>query len=106
MFFNGRTFIFDLLRLNPFQCGLEEVMESNKILKIFHDFCEDHSALVNQFNLVCNYVFDTQVAHRVICQALYNSTKLVNYKDNNISLSDLLHTYLDVTHTKKQAVSA
>jgi len=62
--------------------------------------------LVNQFNLVCNYVFDTQVAHRVICQALYNSTKLVNYKDNNISLSDLLHTYLDVTHTKKQEVSA
>jgi ribonuclease D len=29
----------------------------------------------------------------------------VNYKDNNISLNELLQTYLDVTHTKKQEIS-
>ena len=32
--------------------------------------------------------------------------KLTNYKDNNISLADLLKTYIDVTHTKKHEISA
>ena len=80
-------------------------MQSTEIMKIFHDFCEDQSALINQFNVVCNFVFDTQIAHRVICQALLHSTKQVNYQDNNISLNDLLTTYLDVINTKKVEMS-
>lgn len=41
MYFGSKCYLFDLLQVNPFSCGLEEVMESNTILKIFHDFCED-----------------------------------------------------------------
>ena len=59
MYFNGTCYLFDLLKINPFQYGLEEVMTNNHILKIFHDFCEDQSALINQYNVVCNNVFDT-----------------------------------------------
>ena len=86
----------DTLSINPFKHGLEEIMESCNIMKIFHDFCEDNSAMVNQFNVTCNFVFDTQIAHRIICQAVNNSRKFVNFKDNNIGLNDLLQTYLDV----------
>ena len=59
MFFNEKCFLFDLLKINPFVYGLEELMKNESILKIFHDFCEDQSALINQYNVVCKYVFDT-----------------------------------------------
>jgi len=95
MFFDGTCYLFDLLQMDPFQYGLRDVMQDDKVLKIFHDYCEDQSALLNQFNVVCNQVFDTQIAHRVICQALNNQPK-ANYKDNNIGLNELLTTYLDV----------
>jgi ribonuclease D len=36
---------------------------------------------------------------------LNKTPKLLNYKDNNISLADLLKTYIDVTHTKKHEIS-
>lgn len=101
MFFNGKCYLFDLLKVNPFRYGLEDVMRSHKILKIFHDFCEDQAALINQYNVVCNFVFDTQIANRVIQQAKLKSKKLVNCRDNNISLNDLLMKYLNVTNTKK-----
>lgn len=41
MYFDGKCYIFDLLKVNPFNHGLEEVMQNTQILKIFHDFCED-----------------------------------------------------------------
>jgi ribonuclease D len=59
MYFNGTCFLFDLIKINPFKYGLEDIMIHNNILKIFHDFCEDQSALINQYNVVCNNVFDT-----------------------------------------------
>lgn len=92
--------------MNPFAHGLKEVMESRTIMKIFHDFCEDQSALINQYNLMCYFVFDTQIAHRVIQQAIHKTSKLATFKDNNISLADLLKTYIDVVHTKKHEISA
>lgn len=106
MYFAGKCFLFDLLTVNPFIYGLKEVMESRTVMKIFHDFCEDQSALINQYNMVCNYVFDTQIAHRVVQQAIHKTSKLANFKDNNISLADLLKTYIDVVHTKKHEISA
>lgn len=66
MYFAGKCYLFDLLAVDPFVYGLKEVMQSKHIMKIFHDFCEDQSALINQYNLVCDFVFDTQIAHRVI----------------------------------------
>jgi ribonuclease D len=106
MYFAGKCYLFDLLSVNPFINGLDEVMASKTIVKIFHDFCEDQSALINQYNLNCYFVFDTQIAHRVVQQALCNTSKLLNYKDNNISLADLLKNYIDVVHTKKHEISA
>ena len=59
MHFAGKCYLFDLLAVDPFIYGLKEVMTSKTIMKIFHDFCEDQSALINQYNLVCDFVFDT-----------------------------------------------
>jgi ribonuclease D len=42
----------------------------------------------------------------VIQQAKLRQGKLANYKDNNISLHDLLKIYIDVIHTKKQEIQA
>lgn len=74
-------------------------------MKIFHDFCEDQSALTNQFNVFCDFVFDTQIAHRVIQQAIKRTPKLIHCEDNNISLANLLQHYIDVTHTKKKEIA-
>ena len=69
VFFSNKCFIIDLQAVNPFCYGFKEVMESNMVMKIFHDFCEDGSALINQYGVYCSHVFDTQIAHRVIIQA-------------------------------------
>lgn len=47
MYFAGKCYLFDLLAVDPFNYGLKEVMQSKTIMKIFHDFCEDQSALIN-----------------------------------------------------------
>ena len=59
IFFTNKCFIIDLQAVNPFCYGFKEVMESNLVMKIFHDFCEDASALICQYNLICDFVFDT-----------------------------------------------
>lgn len=35
------------------------MMESYEIVKVFHDFCEDASALINGFGVKCERVFDS-----------------------------------------------
>ena len=70
IFFTNKCFIIDLQAVNPFIFGFKEVMESNLVMKIFHDFCEDASALICQYNLICDFVFDTQIAHRLITDFL------------------------------------
>jgi ribonuclease D len=47
MYFAGKCYLFDMLSVNPFDHGLKDVMQSKTIMKIFHDFCEDQSALIN-----------------------------------------------------------
>jgi len=59
VYYANKCFIIDLQAVNPFSYGFKEVMESNQVMKIFHDFCEDASALICQYNLICNFVFDT-----------------------------------------------
>jgi ribonuclease D len=86
----GHCYVFDLTKINPFPLGLKSILESQNIVKIFHDFCEDTSALVNQFGVHCERVFDTQIAHR-----LFKSSS-ENPKDSNISLNALLQSYLGV----------
>ena len=60
------------------------------MIKVFHDVCEDTSALVTQFNVHCERVFDTQIAHRFLTKKQKNS------KDQNVGLNYLLETYLGV----------
>jgi hypothetical protein len=49
--FNEHSYVFDLLRVNPFDhrlsCNLKQILTNFHIIKIFHDFCEDCSALIN-----------------------------------------------------------
>lgn len=61
--FRNKSFIFDLLQpLDPFDnrlfWNLRKVMNS-PCIKIFHDFCEDGSALINQYGIFFQNVFDT-----------------------------------------------
>jgi hypothetical protein len=59
VFYANKSYLIDIQAVNPFLFGFREVMESQQIMKIFHDFCEDASALICQFNVICNFVFDT-----------------------------------------------
>jgi ribonuclease D len=65
-------YIFDLLKVNPFVSSkglpntLKQILEDREIIKVFHDFCEDTSALVRQYGVHCDSVFDSQVAHRLL----------------------------------------
>jgi ribonuclease D len=63
-----KCYIFDLTQIDPFPLGLKQILEDKDVVKIFHDFCEDSSALIRQYEVHCDGVFDTQVAHRVISQ--------------------------------------
>jgi ribonuclease D len=80
----GHCWVFDLIKFNPFPQGLKKVLEDANIIKIFHDFCEDTSALVSQFGVHCEKVYDTQIAHRKLKQESSNP------KDTNINLNGLL----------------
>jgi len=71
-------------------------------MKIFHDFCEDASALICQYNLICNFVFDTQIAHRLISDFLQH----YDYRNINISLNNLLEEYTGQVNTKKDEINS
>ena len=73
-------------------------MEDREIVKIFHDFCEDTSALVSQYEVHCDGVFDTQIAHRLLTKESGNP------KDQNISLNAFLSSYLGTENTQKDAM--
>ena len=77
-------YIFDLTKVNPFPLGLKQVLEDRSIIKVFHDFCEDTSALVRQFEVHCDGVFDTQIAHRIMRSGSGDP------RDSNIGLNALL----------------
>ena len=72
-------------------------MENDSIVKVFHDFCEDSTALVNQYAVQSQHVFDTQIAHRLLCQKAQGD----DYKTNNAGLNELLALYLGVENDRK-----
>ena len=98
-----------MLKVNPFdhklKHNLKQILTSQRIIKIFHDFCEDCSALINQYGVYCNSVFDTQIAHRVISTATQSLGNGSN--ENQVGLNTLLQKYLgaDVQNTNKKAIS-
>ncbi|PFH37372.1 3'-5' exonuclease domain-containing protein [Besnoitia besnoiti] len=63
------------LLLDAFKTGivgenpkLKEILESPHIVKVCHDCREDASALFHQHGIRLRNVFDTQVAHQVLCE--------------------------------------
>lgn len=76
--------MFDLIKMAVFPKALKYILEDREIVKVFHDFCEDTGALSRCFEVHCDRVFDTQIAHRLINK---NSQ---DPKDSNISLNSLL----------------
>jgi ribonuclease D len=76
-------------------------MESDKVMKLFHDFCEDASVFVRQYNLICNFVFDTQIAHRLISDFF----EQYDYRNINISLNNLLAYYVGKANSKKDEIN-
>ena len=107
--FEEHSYVFDLSRVDPFDhrlaYNLKQILTSQHIIKIFHDFCEDCSALINQYGVYCNSVFDTQIAHRVISTATQSLGNGSN--ENQVGLNTLLQKYLgaDVQNTNKKAIS-
>jgi ribonuclease D len=48
-----------MTKLECFPKALRKVLEDDSIVKVFHDFIEDSSALAVQHNVICDRVFDT-----------------------------------------------
>ena len=83
----------------PFK--LQEVLEDSNIIKVFHDFCEDASALVGFYKIDCQGIFDTQIARRI--EAQYRNEK---YKHNNVGLNKLLEEVMNVNNDKKNVIQS
>lgn len=86
----SHCYIFDLTKIHPFPQELKQILEDREIIKVFHDFCEDTSALVRQFGVHCDGVFDTQIAHRLLKQGSVS----LESKDQNINLNSFLAEHL------------
>jgi len=63
-----KTFIFDVCALGEqvFSCGLKEILESERIIKVFHDCRYDSDALWWLYGIRLRNVLDTQVAFRIL----------------------------------------
>lgn len=79
-------------------------MENPYIIKVFHDFCEDASALVNQYRVYCSRVFDTQIAHRLLIETFSPDGAKSDYTHNNASLNQLLQKYLNRSNDFKDII--
>lgn len=69
--YRNHSYLFDLKEIDPFtssdgKFNLLTVLQSGKVTKIFHDFCEDGAALQSYHGITCQKVFDTQIAHRIL----------------------------------------
>ena len=100
------VYVIDLFKVNPFIYGMQEIMEDLYIVKVFHDFCEDSAALVNQYGVYCNRVFDTQIAHRILIDAYWSDGAKKDYAHNNASLNELLRRYLNKMNDYKDLIQA
>lgn len=103
---DNEVYIIDLFEVNPFVYGLKEVMESQYIIKVFHDFCEDASAIVNQYGVYCERVFDSQIAHRMLTKLATPKGGKIDYSQNNIGLNELLRRYLNKTNECKDLIQS
>lgn len=78
------------------------MLESNEIIKIFHDFSEDAASLITHYGIKAEKVFDTQIAHRMISNAI-NPYKVT--ENNSVSLNTLLKIHLELSNEYKDGIS-
>ena len=100
------VYVIDLFKVNPFIYGIQEIMENPYIVKVFHDFWEDSAALVTQYGIYCNRVFDTQIAHRILIDTYCSDGAKSDYSHNNASLNELLRKYLNRVNDFKDLIQA
>lgn len=100
------VYVIDLFYVNPFALGLKEVMESPYIIKVFHDFWEDAAAIVNNYGVYCQRVYDTQIAHRLLSEFSQQADEPRDYSQNNVGLNELLKRYLNRTNTCKDTIQS
>ncbi|XP_046563433.1 piRNA biogenesis protein EXD1-like [Haliotis rubra] len=96
------VFLFDVLSLGSecFQRGLQEIMESGKILKVMHDCRQPSDLLYHQFGVELVNVFDTQVAAVIIYRMEHNG----DYPRYVESQYSLLLTELNMPLTELQII--
>jgi len=84
-----KAYLFDIIEGGSrlFDHGLREILESDKILKVFHDCRLDSDALFHEHKVKMVKVFDTQIGYAVIERQLKSSTPLP------IGLNALLKRY-------------
>ncbi|KAH3745511.1 piRNA biogenesis protein EXD1 [Pelomyxa schiedti] len=100
---NQQAFLFDVankeIATGMFSSGLQDILESKEILKIFHDCRSDSDALFHNCGVTLQNVWDTQIAYAVIERQLGNSTPIP------VSLTTLLRKYgKGLQHETKEAV--
>lgn len=98
------VYVIDLYKVDPFSLGLTEIFESPKVVKVFHDFGEDCAALVSNYGINWQSIFDTQIAHRLLHQASLMDNDKVDYTQTSISLNELLKRYLNKENDKKESI--
>jgi len=91
-----KIFVFDVL-FNPdlLQRPLKQLLETPKVIKIFHDCRNSSACLNNQFGVKLQNVFDIQVAHSVLDQQ--SQIKPV-YKPRFMSMNALCDKYSSVEY--------
>jgi ribonuclease D len=63
----GFSYILDLTKFSLIMASsFVQVLASNEIIKVCHDFCEDAAGLYSNYGIICDGLFDTQVAHRLL----------------------------------------
>lgn len=89
---NNEAFVFDLIASPNMVVdgGLKSLLENEQVTKVMHDCRNDSANLYNQFGVMLKGVFDTQAAHAVLQQQLYN---IPVYKVKNVSLNALCEIY-------------
>jgi predicted RNA-binding protein with RPS1 domain len=98
------VYVIDLFQVNPFHYGLQEIMENPYIVKVFHDFCEDSAALVKNYGVYCQRVFDTQIAHRMLAEATNLIGGQNDFSQSNVGLNQLLKQYLNKANDQKDFI--
>ncbi|XP_075119886.1 piRNA biogenesis protein EXD1-like [Leptodactylus fuscus] len=94
----SHVYLFDIAILGPdvFKQGLKAVLESESVGKVVHDCRRLSDCLFNQYGIVLNNVFDTQVADIFL---FYMTTGGFLPQCTN-SLEDCLTKYLDMESSK------